>query len=120
MQELFQDAAQNQYFALGEASPMVLLDVDFWTRTTPAWPLLDAMRRDTEWGRFVALVDTPEEAIAHLRAHGPVPATTEPWSFCVAHCDADPLGTDGGRPPRPERRRRRRRPDAGDRTAGRM
>jgi predicted Rossmann-fold nucleotide-binding protein len=93
VQELFQDAAQNQYFALGEASPMVLLDVDFWTRTTPAWPLLDAMRRDTEWGRLVGLVDTPADAIAHLRAHAPVPATTEPWSFCVAHCDAPPLGT---------------------------
>jgi predicted Rossmann-fold nucleotide-binding protein len=86
VQELFQDAAQNQYFALGEASPMVLLDVDFWTRTTPAWPLLDAMRAGTEWGRLIALVDTPEEAIAHLRAHLPLPAATEPWSFCVAHC----------------------------------
>ena len=92
VQELFQDAAQNQYFALGEASPMVLLDVDFWTRATPAWPLLDAMRRGTDWGRLVALVDTPEAAIAHLRDHAPLPAATEPWSFCVAHCGAPPLG----------------------------
>ena len=86
VQELFQDAAQNQYFALGEASPMVLLDVAFWTTKTPAWPLLDAMRQGSDWGRLVALVDTPDDAIAHLRAHGPLPAATEPWSFCVANC----------------------------------
>ena len=117
MQELFQDAAQNQYFALGEASPMVLLDVDFWTTPTPAWPLLDAMRRDTDWGRLVALVDTPEAAIAHLRAHAPMPATTEPWSFCVAHCGAPTARPDGGRAARPERRA----PTSGpDRTGGRM
>jgi predicted Rossmann-fold nucleotide-binding protein len=90
VQELFQDAAQNQDFALGEASPMVLLDVAFWTTQTPAWPLLDAMRQGSEWGRLVALVDTPEAAIEHLRAHGPLPAATEPWSFCVAHCDQAP------------------------------
>jgi predicted Rossmann-fold nucleotide-binding protein len=93
VQELFQDAAQNQYFALGEASPMVLLDEQFWTEATPAWPLLDAMRRDTEWGRLVALVDTPEEAIAHLRSHHPLAATNEPWSFCAVHCGRPPSGT---------------------------
>ena len=73
--------------------PTTSLGVDFWTRTTPAWPLLDAMRAGTAWGRLVALVDNAEEAIAHLRAHLPLPAATEPWSFCVAHCDAAPLGT---------------------------
>jgi predicted Rossmann-fold nucleotide-binding protein len=92
VQELFQDAAQNQYFALGEASPMVLLDEEFWTTSTPAWPLLDAMRRGSEWGRLVALVDTAEAAIEHLRNHVPVAAATEPWSFCVAHCDEAPFG----------------------------
>jgi predicted Rossmann-fold nucleotide-binding protein len=86
VQELFQDAAQNRYFALGEASPMVLLDEEFWTTAMPAWPLLDAMRRGSEWGRLVAVVDTPEAAIEHLRTQGPLPAATEPWSFCVAHC----------------------------------
>jgi predicted Rossmann-fold nucleotide-binding protein len=91
VQELFQDAAQNQYYALGEASPMVLLDAEFWTASTPAWPLLDAMRQGSPWGRLVALVDTPEAAIEHLRAHAPLPAATEPWSFCAAHCDEPPL-----------------------------
>ena len=87
VQELFQDAAQNHYLALGESSPMVLLGVEFWTTSLPAWPVLDAMRRDAAWGRSVALVVTADEAIAHLRAHPPIPATSEAWSFCVAHCD---------------------------------
>jgi len=86
VQELFQDASQNEYFALGEASPMVLLGVDFWQHETPAWPLLDTMRRGTSWGELVSLVDTAEEACAHLLRCRPVPRADEPWSFCAAHC----------------------------------
>jgi len=98
VQELFHDAAQNQYFALGEASPMVLLDVDYWTASPPAWPLLDAMSRGTEWGRVVTLVDTVDGALDHLRREVPIPADREPWSFCAAHCGADVPPVDPGAP----------------------
>ncbi|MGZ4714849.1 MAG: LOG family protein [Acidimicrobiia bacterium] len=86
VQELFQDAAQNQYFAMGEASPMVLLGTDFWQHALPAWPLLDAMRAGTDWGSLVSIVDSAADAVAHLQRCRPLPATVEPWSFCTAQC----------------------------------
>ena len=86
VQELFQDAAQNSYFALGEASPMVLLGREFWTTTMPAKPLLDAINPAAPWHDIVTLVETGVEAAAALRSFQPLPATAPGWSFCAAHC----------------------------------
>ncbi|MEO6469851.1 MAG: hypothetical protein ABIP21_12195 [Acidimicrobiia bacterium] len=86
VQEIFQDAAQNSYFALGEASPMVLLGRDFWTTTMPAMPLLDAINPSAPWHEIVKVVDTGAEAVEALRSCLPMPATAPGWSFCAAHC----------------------------------
>lgn len=86
VQELFQDAAQNSYFALGEASPMILLGREFWTTTMPAKPLLEAINPAAPWHDIVTVVDTGVEAVDALRLLHPLPATAPGWSFCAAHC----------------------------------
>ena len=40
IQEVFQEAVQNHYLTFGFASPMIFLDTEFWTKTTPFYPLL--------------------------------------------------------------------------------
>ena len=35
IQEVFQEAVQNHYLTFGFASPMVFLDTEFWSKTTP-------------------------------------------------------------------------------------
>lgn len=86
VQELFQDAAQNAYLALGEASPMILLGRDFWTTTMPAVPLLDAIDPGAPWHEIVVVVDSASEAVAALHRRQPIPARHPSWSFCAAHC----------------------------------
>ena len=92
VQELFQDAAQNSYFALGEASPMILLGREFWTTTMPAKPLLDAINPGAPWHEIVTVVETGVEAVEALRAFQPLAATAPGWSFCAAHCDNEEPG----------------------------
>ena len=86
VQELFQDAAQNSYFALGEASPMILLGREFWATTMPAKALLDAINPSAPWHDIVTVVDTGVEAVDALLSFQPLPATAPGWSYCVAHC----------------------------------
>ena len=92
VQELFQDAAQNSYFALGEASPMILLGRDFWTETMPAKALLDAISPEAPWHDIVTIVDNAVEAAAAFGELMPMPSTGSRWSFCDAHCER---GTNG-------------------------
>ncbi len=91
VQEMFQDAAQNSYFALGEASPMVLLGIDFWTNAVPAVSLLRAIDPSSPWHDIVSVVDTGAEAAAVLQAQRPIGRPAEPWSFCKAHCQPAPV-----------------------------
>ena len=94
VQELFQDAAQNSYFALGEASPMILLGRKFWEEDVPVEAVLAAIDTKSAWHRNVVVVDTAAEAVAALRELGPIPSTRRPWSFCAAHCG----DTEGAEP----------------------
>ena len=66
VQEVFQDACENYYADPTSVAPMVLVGVEHWTRTLPAWPLLEAMARDRAMAGAVHLVDTVEEAAALL------------------------------------------------------
>lgn len=64
IQEVFQEAVQNHYLTFGFASPMVFLDSEFWTRTTPFYPLLvDLMDRGIYKNLLLSLADEPEDAI---------------------------------------------------------
>ncbi|MFJ4963366.1 LOG family protein [Streptomyces sp. NPDC088729] len=66
LQEIFDNATPNYYSSRGEPTPMVLVDRVHWTRTLPAWPLLQALAADRPMAARIALVDTVEEAPAAL------------------------------------------------------
>ena len=69
VQEIFQ-AANDRFYALrGTASaPLVLLGGDHWTRTLPAWPLLQALAQDSPMAGAVHVVDDLDEALALVTA----------------------------------------------------
>ncbi len=57
VQEIFQDACENYYAEPSAVAPMVLVGVEHWTRTVPAWPLLEAMAADRPMAAALHLVD---------------------------------------------------------------
>lgn len=64
IQEVFQEAVQNHYLTFGFASPMVFLDTEFWTKTTPFYPLLvDLMDKGIYKNLLLSLTDEPEEVV---------------------------------------------------------
>ena len=67
VQEVFQDACENYYSDPESVAPMVLVGGDYWTRTLPAWPLLQTLAAGTSMQDRVHLVDTAAEAAALLR-----------------------------------------------------
>ncbi|MEV0280660.1 LOG family protein [Streptomyces sp. NPDC050610] len=74
VQEIFDNATSNYYGSHGEATPMVLVDRDHWTRRLPAWPLLEALAEGRAMAGRIALVDSVDEApeaLARLRAAAP-------------------------------------------------
>jgi predicted Rossmann-fold nucleotide-binding protein len=69
VQEIFQDAAQNHYQTFGYASPMVFLGKDFFTKEIPVYPFLqDLMARGKFKNLILSLADSPEEAVAAIKA----------------------------------------------------
>ena len=65
VQEIFQAVTENFYAADASlVAPMVLVGVEYWTRTYPAWPLLRALGEGRAMGAAVHCVDTVEEAAA--------------------------------------------------------
>ena len=64
VQEIFQ-AANDRFYGLRgtESAPLVLLGGDHWTTTLPAWPLLQALARDSPMARTVHVVDDVDEAL---------------------------------------------------------
>lgn len=64
VQEVFQDACENYYADESAVAPMILVGEEHWTRTLPAWPLLQALARGRAMEEHVYLVDTVEEAAA--------------------------------------------------------
>ncbi len=63
VQEIFQAATENFYAADSAAvAPMVLVGVDYWTRTYPAWPLLHSLGQGRAMGAAIFCVDSVSEA----------------------------------------------------------
>ena len=63
MQEIFQEAVQNHYLTLGFASPMVFLDIHFWTEEMPAYTMLSDLQAKGKYHNLIlAITDSPEEA----------------------------------------------------------
>ena len=50
--------------SFGLVLPLVLLGGDHWRRTLPAWPLLEALARDSPMAGAVHVVDDLDEALA--------------------------------------------------------
>ena len=70
IQEIFQDAAQNHYETFGAPSPMVFLDVEFFTREIPIYPLLeDLMARGKYKNLLISVTDDPQEVIDTVLAY---------------------------------------------------
>ena len=64
IQEVFQEAVQNHYLTFGFASPMVFLDTEFWSKTTPFYPLLvDLLEKGIYKNLLLSLTDDVEEVI---------------------------------------------------------
>ncbi|TRY19753.1 Rossmann fold nucleotide-binding protein [Tessaracoccus rhinocerotis] len=63
VQELFQ-AVTGNYYAEDPSTitPLVLVGVEQWTRTLPAWPLLSSLAAGKPMADAIRLVDTVEEA----------------------------------------------------------
>jgi predicted Rossmann-fold nucleotide-binding protein len=62
VQEIFQDACENYYAEPERRTPMVLVGEEYWTRTFPAWPLLQALAATKQFTGGVFLVDSWTEA----------------------------------------------------------
>ncbi len=69
IQEVFQDAAQNHYESFGKASPMVFLDVDYWTTVKPVYPVLRELAAGRAYGEVLAAFDDVASIVEYLLAH---------------------------------------------------
>ena len=68
MQEVFQDLAQNHYESYGYASPMIFLNVDFWTKARPIYPIIQQMSDNGDLMNLnLGLYDNNEDVLEHLK-----------------------------------------------------
>ncbi len=69
VQEIFQAVTENFYAAdPTQVAPMVLVGVDYWTTTLPAWPLLERLGSGRAMGSVIHCVDDVGEAAALITA----------------------------------------------------
>lgn len=73
IQEVFMDAAQNQYVTFGAASPMVFFDRDFWTTSVPVYPLLSALADGHAYRDLLTVTSEVETAVRFIVEHEPIP-----------------------------------------------
>lgn len=66
VQEIFQDACENYYATDARVVPLVLVGREHWTKTLPAWPLLQALARERAMENKIALVDSGEQAVQFI------------------------------------------------------
>jgi predicted Rossmann-fold nucleotide-binding protein len=71
IQEIFQDAAQNYYRTEHVFSPMVLLGVEYWTRTFPVDAVLRALFAEQDYRECVRVTDDPDDAAAFIESFPP-------------------------------------------------
>ncbi len=66
VQEVFQAACSNYYAAEPEVVPMVFVGEEFWTRTLPAWPLVERLAVDRALASRLHLVASTQEVLGLL------------------------------------------------------
>lgn len=73
LQEVFMDLCQNHYGTLKWISPMVFLDRAYYLDEVPACAMIQRFAGDRLYGKHIAAVDRPEEALAFILEHPPIP-----------------------------------------------
>ena len=68
IQEVFQDAAQNYYRSFDWFSPMVLLGVEYWTRTHPVVDVLRSLFDPVDQAECLTVTDDLDEALEAIRS----------------------------------------------------
>jgi predicted Rossmann-fold nucleotide-binding protein len=72
-QEIFQDAAQNHYCTFGWYSPMVFLGRQRYEQETRLYETLKQLAGTQTYASMLFLSDSPEEVVAHIVSHPPIP-----------------------------------------------
>lgn len=68
IQEIFQDATQNNYLSFGIASPMVFLNTIYWTKDRPIYPLLHEMSKTNKYhNMLLSCFDTYNDVVKEIR-----------------------------------------------------
>ena len=57
VQEVFQAVTPRYYASSGPIPPLILVGVEYWTKTVPAWPLLEALAAGRRLEAAIHLVD---------------------------------------------------------------
>ena len=70
IQELFQDCVQNYYLVSGRFSPMVILGVEYWTRTYPVVGVLQQLFGD-QFAQYVLVTDDAQAAADFIERFSP-------------------------------------------------
>lgn len=71
VQEIFQEATQNHYESYGAPSPMVLIDVAYWSEVLPVWPLLTSLAGERPYRDLLVLTDDHDAAVDAIRTFEP-------------------------------------------------
>jgi predicted Rossmann-fold nucleotide-binding protein len=72
VQEVFMDACQNHYVTFGQVSPMVFLDVAYWTQRIPVFPLLQQLAGSRPYADYLALRDDVDQVLSFILEHPPL------------------------------------------------
>ena len=80
VQEIFQAVTENYYAAdASQVAPMILVGLDYWTTTLPAWPLLQRLGEGRSMGAVIHCVDEVADATTLLAGHWtPAPQRAAP------------------------------------------
>lgn len=70
VQEIFQAATRSYYATEAAPTPIVLVGIEYWQRTLPAWPLLDRLGADRPMAGRILLCETATDAVRALADFG--------------------------------------------------
>ena len=80
-QEIFMDAAQNNYGTTGQYTPMIFLGMRQYAVDTPLYWLIQ-MLATTNYKDLLLIGDEPEEIVKFVKTHAPVPKAKEKDPRC--------------------------------------
>lgn len=68
VQEIFQDATQNNYLSFGYSSPMVFFNSNYWSREYPVFPLLLRLSLEGKYHNLIlSICDTCDEVVREIK-----------------------------------------------------